>query len=830
VPKELKGNAYISVAFVRSFDSPEIFMSPLSYGVVPFTVSRAQFTSPIELKAPTEVVPGTNLPVTVTLGEKSKLLVFAVDEGILQFARYKNPQPLDHFFRKRALQVDTYQILDLILPEFDLVQKLSSTGGDEDSGSGKYKNPFSRKHKAPMAFWSGLVEQNAGSHEISIPIPDYFSGAVRILAVSASGDRIGTADSKVLAKGPFIIQPQQPYAVAPGDEFEVGALIGNNTQGTALSVSIATPPNLSIISQNPISLDIASGRDAPVRFRVKAGESLGPVELSYNVAHATKGRDLRSNPALSFSTSEALSVRPAAPFVVFNSQGRLSVDEQKNGKIAQFGTTRELFPEFRDVQASISTTPFGLLRGLVRYLKEYPYGCTEQLVSQSFPALLLAKNAELGFSREDADKIVQRAIKTLASRQQDTGAFGLWSRLAESDPFYSVYATHFLVVSRNLGVSVPSYMYDEALRYLRDYTTSVKYSWNDYRAQAYALYVLGIAGEVVTDKIRRLESVVENRFGNGGSDEAWVRFLLAAAYKVHQLDGDADRWYGQFTTEWQKTGSLPWKIGTDPAVLGLYLYLTHEHFQSSLKDKKFEQYLWELSQEMLKGRMHSLSGSFALLGLGAFWEKFSQGSESSFTVTAQQGVQPAQQLSLEGYSVKRASIPADDTALNLKGDGSHQLYYQLMEAGFDRDAAKVERLSGIGLTRRLRTVGGDDATSLAITDKLIYEITINPVQPVNDLAVVAIIPGGFEIDLSEEGLGRRNSLPVSGESWKPEHIEIQEDRVLFFGDIGAEPGRFAFALKPLTKGRYQVPPLFAEGMYDPDVQYRGVSGMIEVRD
>jgi uncharacterized protein YfaS (alpha-2-macroglobulin family) len=152
VPKELKGNAYLSVAFVRSFDSPEIFMSPLSYGVVPFSVSRAEFTAPIELKAPAEVVPGTDLPVTVTLAEKGKLLLFAVDEGILQFARYKNPQPLDHFFRKRALQVDTYQILDLILPEFDLVQKLSSTGGDEDSGAGKYKNPFARKIRLRWLF------------------------------------------------------------------------------------------------------------------------------------------------------------------------------------------------------------------------------------------------------------------------------------------------------------------------------------------------------------------------------------------------------------------------------------------------------------------------------------------------------------------------------------------------------------------------------------------------------------------------------------------------------------------------------------------------------
>lgn len=835
VPKELKGNGYLSVAFVRSFDSPDIFMSPLSYGVAPFSVSRAAYTAPIEIKAPAEVVPGTNLGLTLTLGEKSKVVVFAIDEGILQFARYKNPQPLDHFFRKRALQVDTYQILDLILPEFDLVQKLSSTGGDEDSGAGKYKNPFARKHKPPMAFWSGIEERAAGKHEISIPIPDYFSGSVRVLAVSASEARIGTSLSEVLAKGPFIIQPQQPYAVAPGDEFEVGALIGNNTATAELSVSLTTPPHLSVLSENPLRLNLAPGRDTPVRFRVKAGEKLGSAQLGYQVAHTpTEAASQSTGPQTagrtSFSLSESLSVRPAAPFVVTNTQGRLPVDEQREGKTAEFRSSRALFNELRDVQASVSTTPFGLLRGLVRYLKEYPYGCTEQLVSQSFPALILGKNPEFGFSPEDAEKFVQRLIKTLASRQQDTGAFGLWSRLSDPEPFYSVYATHFLVVARQMGVSVPTYMYDEALRYLREYTATMKYSWSDYGAQAYALYVLGIAGEVVTDKIRRLESIVQDRFGDSGIDGPWVRFLLAASYKVHQLDGDAERWYGQFASEWKKTGLLPWNVGSDPAVLGLYLYITHEHFQGAITDKTFEGYLRELSQEMLKGRMHSFSGSFALLGLGGFWEQFGSGALGSFTLSAQHGEEPPRELALEGYAIKRATVPADDTTLTLKGDGSLQLYYQLMEAGFDRSAATTERLSGIGLTRWLHTADGAEATSLALTDKLIYEITLNPMKPVSDLAVVAIIPGGFEIDLSEEGLARRTSLPVSGASWSPEHIEIQEDRVIFFGDIGSEPKRFAFALKPLTKGRYQVPPLFAEGMYDPEVQYRGVSGTIEVRE
>ena len=37
-----------------------------------------------------------------------------MDEGILQVAGYRTPDPLGFFFEKRALQVRTSQILDLI--------------------------------------------------------------------------------------------------------------------------------------------------------------------------------------------------------------------------------------------------------------------------------------------------------------------------------------------------------------------------------------------------------------------------------------------------------------------------------------------------------------------------------------------------------------------------------------------------------------------------------------------------------------------------------------------------------------------------------------------
>lgn len=304
------------------------------------------------------IVPGTNLEVDVSTGEAGKLILYAVDEGILQFARYKNPQPLDYFFRKRALQVTSYQILDLILPDFALVQRLTAPGGDEDSGAGKYKNPFARKHKAPMTFWSGIRQVAPGTHHFSVPVPAYFSGKIRMLAYAVSEGKIGSDVKSVIARGPFVIQPQQPYAVAPGDEFDVGVLVSNNTTSQEFSVRLedgeAGSERIEALSENPLKVRIDPGRDAAVRFRVRAKEKLGPVAIGYKVEGDGK----------SFKDTEELSIRPAQPFLVTSTEGKLTIDDQRKGEKALFSAGRELFREYRDVQVSVSTTPFGLFRRL----------------------------------------------------------------------------------------------------------------------------------------------------------------------------------------------------------------------------------------------------------------------------------------------------------------------------------------------------------------------------------------------------------------------------------------------------------------------------------
>src|SRR5207237_5883803 len=160
-----------------------------------------------------------------------RVAVLVVDEGILQVARYKNPDPLGYFFQKRMLQVETTQILDLILPEFRRFVALAAPGGDADGGFARHLNPFNRKRKAPVAWWSGIIDAGPGGRELRYPVPDYFNGRLRIVAIAVNARRVGIAEADTEVKGDFILTPNVHGTVAPGDEFSVTVGMFNNTSG-----------------------------------------------------------------------------------------------------------------------------------------------------------------------------------------------------------------------------------------------------------------------------------------------------------------------------------------------------------------------------------------------------------------------------------------------------------------------------------------------------------------------------------------------------------------------------------------------------------------------
>ncbi|MGB8355807.1 MAG: MG2 domain-containing protein, partial [Chthoniobacteraceae bacterium] len=203
LPEGFDGTGYVNVSFIRALDSKEIFMSPLSYAVAPFTANLEKRRLKIDLNAIKEAKPGEPLKIGFRADRPSKIVVYAVDQGILQVTDYQLPDPLEYYFRKTALMVQTSQIVDLLLPEFSILRS-AAFGGD---GEAKHLNPFKRVTEKPVVFWSGVIDADTTEHQIVYNVPDYFSGDLQIMAVAVSPDAVGSAQQDTLIRGPFVLTP-----------------------------------------------------------------------------------------------------------------------------------------------------------------------------------------------------------------------------------------------------------------------------------------------------------------------------------------------------------------------------------------------------------------------------------------------------------------------------------------------------------------------------------------------------------------------------------------------------------------------------------------------
>ncbi|MDD1611652.1 MAG: alpha-2-macroglobulin family protein, partial [Methylococcaceae bacterium] len=533
VPKELAGNGYVSVQFIRDPGSDEIFTSPLSYGVAPIKLDLSEHTQPLTIDVPERIKPGERLPIKLTSAGPARVVVFAVDEGILQVARYKNPDPLGHFFRKRQLEVDTAQILDLILPEFKKLLQVSAPGGDgEEEEAASYLNPFKRKRDKPAVYWSGITDID-GEKTFSYDVPESFNGAMKIFAVAVSDLKIAIAVGKTQVRGDLIITPNVPSMIAPGDEFTVSTGIANHVEGSGakaeVKVTLTVPPHLQVKGGAEQTLTIAEGHEGAATFTLQAAAGkaavLGDAELRFSAASGGKSARLNSH----------LSLRPAVPKMAKLRLGTFKGKQEVTG-------LRQMYPEHRRVSAGLSVLPLVAMPGLTAYLDNFSHYCTEQLTSKAMPGIVLRKRPEFADNPEpgSSDPDLLKLFSVLRTRQNSEGGFGLWTASPEAHEWVSVYALHMLLEASANGFPVPADMLQHGMNYLQNLSTSPSSELTGLRTRAYAAYLLTRQGTVSTAALTGIREALRANYQEAEWQNDLVAVYLAASYQLLQQPSVAE--------------------------------------------------------------------------------------------------------------------------------------------------------------------------------------------------------------------------------------------------------------------------------------------------
>ncbi|HEY0634303.1 MAG TPA: alpha-2-macroglobulin family protein, partial [Gammaproteobacteria bacterium] len=826
----------------------EVFTSPLSYGVQPFTVSRAQRTNRITLEVPELVRPGTPLTIGYHSQSPGKIVIFAVDEGILQVAQYQTPDPLGHFFRKRALQVTTSQILDQILPEYRLASEMAAPGGGEDADAiGKNLNPFRRKRDKPVAYWSGIIDVDSTPRELRYEVPDYFAGTLRVMAVAVSDATLGASEQRLLARGPFVLTPNVPTFAAPGDTFTVSVTVANGVEESGkeakVDIDLATSSHLEVVGAASQSLPIGEGREQTTTFQVKAKEQLGSGRLTFA---AKLGKE-------SSSRSIELSVRPPVPFMTSVNSGHLTDDK------VEVPAPRVMFPQFRTREVAASTLPLGLARGLVSYLNSYPYGCTEQLVSQAFPAIVLRDRPEFGYSPAKVESNLQGALRILRARQNADGAFGFWAANSHVSDMQSAYAVHFLTEAKERGLAVPDDLLENALRYMTTLAGRDPDNLAEARASSYAIYLLTRNGTVTTrylDGLRkRLDAMAKEQWHHDLSG-----LLLAATYRMLKLERDADKLLAG--VRFGEAQQVDYATMYDGLVRdALFLNLLARHFPERLPKVEGDDLL-QIAKPIMQGNFNTLSSAYTILALDAYAGAVGTPQQAQLKFEALLAKEKLQPLAVPAGLFPQVALGDEARGVRISVEGKKPLFYQLTEAGFDRQPPQQAIKQRLEVQREYRNSNGDVVSKAALGEELEVHVKVRAVgnEYLSNIAVVDLLPGGFEPVLEriaantaseqegyegeeydaegdyeegdyeegdyEEGEGYEE--PVNNGDWTPDYVDLREDRVVIFGSVGPEVQEFVYRMRATNRGRFEVPPPFAEAMYDRTVQARGTMSTIEI--
>lgn len=852
LPAGIEGNAYVSVTFVRDINSREIFMSPLSYGVAPFSISTEKRKQKLSLEATPLLKPGETLRMKLTAAKPTKAVIYAVDEGILQVANYKLPDPLGYFFQKRALAVDTRQILDQILPEFKQLLALAAPGGDRGDAFGKHLNPFKRKRDKPVVYWSGIVDVGPKGITLEYRVPDYFNGSIRVMAVAVSEDALGVAERKSTVRGDFVISPNAPLFVAPGDEFDVGVSIANNVAGSGNDANIIAvarvSENLEVISAAKVQQKIGQMREGVVQFRFRARPMPGAAAIEFSVAGAGK--------AARFTTT--LSVRPAIPVFTTLRVGTL------RGGVIDIPTPRQMYPQYRKLEAGISHIPLGLSKALIGYLDNFSYSCTEQLVSQAMPVVVLQRRPEFGYNPADANQRLARLIETLRSRQNSEGAFGLWASNEVVAEYASVYAVHFLLEAQERGFAVPQDVLANSNVWLRQLAAREAANLADMRSTAYAIYLLTRRGTVTSNYLAALEQQLE-RDHRGLWRKDLVAAYMAASHRMMKNNKAADALIGPMRIgEPQKADYANYY---DSLIRDAQLvYLLSRHFPERVRNMP-PQSLDALVGGIERGTYNTLSSSYIILALDAYANVVGKAADARFAIA-----EVLRNGSLRGLPLPAGLFPRVDFSdqaakIRFSSTSQYTAWYHTLQSGYDAGVPNKPLRSGIEILREFTDLEGKPLKTVRTGDEIEVRVRLRSINGATlpNIAVVDLLPGGFDVvlrhsrpgmsaetspeyaegDEGEEGgegeEGAEEDVPAEPQAptdtaplssqkstWQADAIDIREDRMIAYGTVGPTMQVLVYRIKATNSGTFVVPPAFAEGMYDRTIFARSLAATIKV--
>ena len=778
------------------------------YGIVPLKIlNSATRLSPV-LATPESYEPNSTGKLSV--GEKSgkpmSYTVAIVDEGLLGLTNYKTPDPWKTFYRREALGVTTWDNFDQVVGAFGgkLSQLLSIGGSEDEEGQGERKraNRF-----VPMVRFLGPFTLAAGeTKEHSFDIPQYV-GAVRAMVVAADTKRgaFGQAHQEIPVRKPLMVLATLPRVLGPNEFVQLPVSVFAMTpEMKQVSVEVTTKGPLKLQGPHRRSLSFSGPGDSMVKFplQVLSQTGIGIVEVTAQGHTETATQRFE------------IDIRHRNPPVnkLFTALIDPGNSWQKQLNLPGMAGTNTASLE-------VSHLPPLNLEERLDYLVRYPHGCVEQTTSSVFPQLFLSNLMELSPERQQKiQNNVTAGIKRLKSFQIAGGGFGYWPG-QPANAWGTNYAGHFLLEAKALGYSIPAGVLEQWKNFQTNKAQAFANSQDSHQqlTQAYRLFGLALA------KSPDLSAM--NRLKESPNLQQAARWRLAATYHLTGKTSIAKNLLQEQSlraTPYRSHGPTYGSSLRDQALMLDTLSMLGER-EKALKLAR------EISQTLsTKKWLSTQSTAFALLGMIRFVGQSDRSAPLEAAYGLGQNTKKRIQTSLPMATVSLAVGKQESPSLTVHNTGKNSLFVRVSTRGVPKPVKEEPAARGLALSLTYSRGGGQglDISSLAQGEDFEAHVVVTNKTlsgTVKDIALSQVVPSGWEIH-NERLL---TSGPLSNQGY--EYQDIRDDRVYTYFDLKqGESRHFSFKLNASYLGRFYMPQVSVEAMYDGDIYARDVGNWVEV--
>jgi uncharacterized protein YfaS (alpha-2-macroglobulin family) len=807
-------NVYITATLIKAHELSDIPLT-VAHGFQNVKVEEKSRKIPVEIVASKSVRSKTHQKVKVKAEAGSYVTLAAVDNGVLQVSDFKTPDPYNYFYQKKALQVTAYDLYPLLFPE--VRAKLSSTGGDGDLQMIKRVNPMPAKRVKIVSYWSGIRKTNgSGEAEFELDVPA-FSGEIRLMAVSYKGQNFGSGENTMTVADPVVISTALPRFLSPGDTVNVSVTLSNTTEKSQnLSALINVEGPLKVAGTSKQSLVINSKSEGRAVFQVAADPTIAAGKVTITVTGSGE----------KFSDETEISVRPPSTLQKVSGSGSVvgGTSQKVNMSLSDF------MPSSVDYQLVVSRSPAIELADHLRYLVQYPYGCTEQTVSAAFPQLYYGDMADLlqlnKQNKINANSNIMEAIRKIKMRQLYNGAVTLWDGGGYEDWWTTIYAAHFLLEARKAGFDVDNSLIETMLNYISNRLQKremITYWYNRNlnkkiapKEVAYGLYVLALAGRShipsmnyykANPQLLALDSkyLLAAAYATAGDKKSFAQMLPTSFTGEESVAQTGGSYYSDIRDEAIALNAL---IEADPG--HAQIPVMAKHVSDKLKTRN-----WLSTQER----------AFAFLALG----KLARTANKS-DATAEIVVNGKTIAKVDGGQWRGDKSALKSTNVEIVTKGTGRLYYFWQAEGISTSGAYKEEDSYLKVRKRFYDRYGKEISGMTFkqNDLIIVGITLERSfsTSIENVVITDLLPAGFEIE-------NPRTKDIPGMDWikdasTPAALDVRDDRIHFFVNADRNRQVYYYAVRAVSPGLYKMGPVSADAMYNGEYHSYNGAGTVRV--